>query len=171
MALLNVLWMVIQIRTCYNWCYNSNSLAKKQLSLKHNFSRRADHSELAQKSFEQMIKFSQNRMQIFLRFIMDILTKRYQTLSWTSSRKDIKLYRRHSQEKISNFIVDILTKRYQTLSWTSSLKDIKLYREHTHEKISNFKKQILRLSEGYRGPRTLSLRNLKRENLINQDPQ
>ena len=136
MALLNVLWMVIQIRTCYNWCYNSNSLAKKQLSLKHNFSRRADHSELAQKSFEQMIKFSQNRMQIFLRFIVDILTKRYQTLSWTSSRKDIKLYR-----------------------------------EHTHEKISNFKKQILRLSEGYRGPRTLSLRNLKRENLINQDPQ
>ena len=131
MALLNVLWMVIQIRTCYNWCYNSNSLAKKQLSLKHNFSRRADHSELAQKSFEQMIKFSQNRMQIFLRFIVDILTKRYQ------------LYRGHPHEKISNFIVDILRKRYQTLSWTSSRKDIKLYRGHPHEKISNFIVNIL----------------------------
>ena len=41
-----------------------------------------------------------------------------------------------------------------------------LYPERPHENISNFKKYILRLTEAYRGPRTLemalSLTNLKR---------
>ena len=37
-ALLNVLRMVIIIRSCYHWHYNSNSLARQQLGLKLNFS-------------------------------------------------------------------------------------------------------------------------------------
>ena len=36
--LLNGLQMIITIQTCYNWYYNSNFLARQQLSLKHNFS-------------------------------------------------------------------------------------------------------------------------------------
>ena len=36
MVLLNVLWMIVIIRTCY-WYYNSNSLAIQQIGLKRNF--------------------------------------------------------------------------------------------------------------------------------------
>ena len=86
MALLNLLQMVIVIRTCYNWCY-SNPLARQQLSRKRNFFTERKSFIWGSQIIQTNDKILPKQRAQFLGYILNILTKRSQTLkniSWDS---------------------------------------------------------------------------------------
>ena len=79
-----VLRMIVIIRTCHNWYYNSNSLAIQRIGLKRNIFLKSSAN-----NWLWNLKFFPKWRRHFMSFILDILTKIDQTLKnifWGSVR-------------------------------------------------------------------------------------